>query len=249
MNQTYFAISVLISVATNLSGTDLREVIAHPEKFENQRITVVGIARVPGYFFLCADKKAATDRHPEKALLVRKNNSTQPEYREMDRQWVQITGVVSDTNRDGYEWIPWDFAGHGICMEDVRLLHDRPSPRIKDISVWAVFKNDTSIPLAIEHAAWPSVGEVFFVGPRETQETGVWKGKATASRLIGPSNLPLHEQKVGKPVAKGEITLRSLRRGWQYSRELSPERTLYFKIVGNRIEEVPSSEGRRWKVR
>jgi hypothetical protein len=106
MKQKYLLICFLIIVARDLFGASLRDLIAHPEKFENQRITVVGIARVPGYFYLCADEKAAADRHPEKALLVRKNNSTQPEYRELDRQWVEVTGVMSDKEGGGYELGP-----------------------------------------------------------------------------------------------------------------------------------------------
>ena len=163
--------------------------------------------------------------------------------------WVQVTGVVSDKKRDGYEHIPWDFDGHGICMEDVRELRDRPPPRIKDPSVWGIFKNATSAPLEIDCPAWESAGGVFFLGPHETQETSVWKGRAEAFRLKGPQNLSLDKRQRGEQVASGEITLRSLRSVWEYSRELSQERTLYFKIIGNRIEEVPASEGRRWKVR
>jgi hypothetical protein len=248
MKQTCLFVCVLIGCGNNLFGTDLGEVLKRPERFENEKITVVGIARVPGYFYLCPDEKTATDRHPENALLVRKTGKM-PEYREMDRQWVEVTGIMSDKEGGGFELGPTRMTNPGILLEHVRELHDRPTPRIKDPSVWAVFKNNTSVPLAIEHTAWSSVGELFFLGPHETQETGIWKGKATASRLDGPSNLPLHEQKIGKTVAKGEITLRSLRRGWQYSRELSPERTLYFRIVGDRIEEVSASEGRRWKIR
>src|SRR2546430_8308935 len=136
MKPRCFVMCILLAVASNLFGTELREVIAHPEKFQNRRITVVGIARVPGYFYLCSNEKAAAEKNPSKGLLVRKNNFTQPEYREMDRKWVQVTGVVSDKKRDGYELIPWAFEGHGICMEDIRILRDRPQPRIKDDTVW-----------------------------------------------------------------------------------------------------------------
>src|SRR5438552_1601925 len=248
MKRICFVICVLVGVATNLFGTDLRDVIAHPQKYENRRITIVGIARVPGYFYLCADKEAATNRHPENALLVRKTG-TQPEYREMDRQWVEVTGIMSDKEGGGYELGPTRTTNPGILLQRVRLLRDRPPPRIKDDSVWAVFKNSTSIPLAVEHVAVPKVGGLFFIGPHETEKTQVWKGHVTASLLNGPSNLPLHEQKIGKLVVRGEITLRGLRPGYEYSRELSQERTLYFRIDAHGIEAVPASEGRRWKVR
>ena len=105
------------------------------------------------------------------------------------------------------------------------------------------------MPLAVEHVAVPKVGGLFFIGPHETEKTQVWKGHVTASLLNGPSNLPLHEQKIGKLVVRGEITLRGLRPGYEYSRELSQERTLYFRIDAHGIEAVPASEGRHWKVR
>ena len=244
MKQTCFVICIFLAVASNLFGTELRDVIAHPEKFENHRITVVGVARVPGYFYLCSDEKVAADRHPETALQVR-TTIKQTEYRELDRQWVEVTGVYSFETSN--EW----GSGPGILLERVRVLHDRPSPRIKDSTVWAIFKNDTSLPLEIENVprVRPGVTGGFWLGSHEANEAQVSEGRADAFRLKGPSSLPLDKRKRGERIAIGEITFRSLRRGWQYSPELSPERTLYFRIVDNRIEEVAASEGRRWKVR
>jgi hypothetical protein len=253
MKQTRLLIWIVIAIASNSFGAELRDVLAHPEKFENHRITVIGIARVPGYFWLCADKKTATDREPNPltALLVR-TTGKQPEYRELDRQWVEVTGIVSDKERDGYGGGPivsgWRA---GICLEHVRELHDRPPPRIKDSTVWGVFKNNTSLSLALDLVprVRPGVESMFFLAPHETQAVEVDPGRADALKLEGPSNVRLDEQKQGKRVATGEITFHLLPRGWEYSRELSAERTLYFRVVGDRIEEVPASEGKRWKVR
>jgi hypothetical protein len=247
MNQNLL-ICFLITVASDLFGTDLRDVIAHPEKFENQRITVMGVARVPGYFYLCPDEKAATDRHPENALLVRKNNKTQPEYREMDRMWVQVTGVVTDKKRDGYEFVPRDFAGHGICMEGIRILRERAQPRIKDDTALGAFKNSTAQGLSVQIIPKSEGGALFYMKPGDVHEIEISEGRVVALHATGPKNVRLYEERgKEKPVASGKMTLQSLPRGWEYSPESSQARRLYFRIVDNRVEQVAASEGRSWK--
>jgi hypothetical protein len=246
MKRICFLVCVLISIASDLFGTDLRDVIAHPQKYENRRITVVGIARVPGYFYLCADKEAATDRHPEKALLVRKTG-TQPEYREMDRQWVEITGIMNDKEGGGYELGPTRTTNPGILLQRVRLLRDRPPPRIKDDTVCGIFKNSTPEPLSIEVIPKSEGGVIFFLRPGDVDETEIWKGRAVASQLKGPKNVPLHKREIGNPVASGEITFRGLASNFEYSDEPSEKRRLYFKIADHQIKRVDGSEGRAWK--
>ncbi|HST30989.1 MAG TPA: hypothetical protein VLK27_09155 [Chthoniobacterales bacterium] len=247
MKRTCSVIFVLASVATNLLATELRDVLAHPEKFQNRRITVVGIARVPGYFFICPDEKAAVKKNPSKALLVRKNNSTQPEYREMDRKWVQVTGVVSDEKRDGYELDTSSFEGHGICLEKIRVLRDRPQLRIKDDTVFGIFKNSMAEPLRVEVVPKSEGGVIFFLKPGDVDETEIYEGRAVASQLEGPRNVSPYKQKVGQPVAAGEITFRSLPSDYEYSDESSEKRRLYFKIIDHQIKRVDVSEGRTWK--
>ena len=160
-------------------------------------------------------------------------------------------GLMSDKEGGGYELGPWSFEGHGILLEHVRMLHDRPPPRIKDSTVWAIFKNNTSVAVAVEFVPRirPRVSELFFLAPHDTQAIQVEEGRATASRLKGSDNLRLDEQKIGEQIATGDIRLRSLPHDWEYSPELSKERTAYYQVVDHRIEPVAASEGRRWKVR
>jgi hypothetical protein len=244
MKQNCLLICFLITVASDLFGTELRDVIAHPEKFENQRITVVGVARVPGDFYLCADEKAAADRHPSTALIVRRNNSTQPEYRELDRQWVRVTGVMSSKEGGGYD------SGVGVLLEHVDLLRDRPPPRIPDSTVLGVFKNSTAEPLSIQLVpnSEQGIGTIFFLKPGDADETDVSEGRVVASQLKGSKNVPLHKREIGKPVASGEITFRSLPSNYEYSDEPSDKRRLYFKIADHEIKRVDVSEGRSWKL-
>ena len=111
-----------------------------------------------------------------------------------------------------------------------------------------VFKNATNKSLTIELIARAEGGEIFFLGPQEVNETDLWEGQAVASELKGPESVPLHKREVGKAVASGEITFRGLSKDYKYSPESSDKRRLYFRIFGNRIEQVPSSEAKGWKT-
>lgn len=223
---------------------DLPEVLANPNKYDGRHVELIGIARVPGYFYLFAELDAAAKTDLSKALLVRKNNFTQPEYRELDRQWVRVTGLISSKPSRG-----WD-PGTGILLERLELLHDRVSPRIADTTVMGVFKNSTAEPLAIQLVpkSEEGIGTLFFLKPDGVDETEISEGRAVGLELKGPKNLSLHKQKIGKSIATGEITFSGLPADYQYSPELSEERRLYFKIFGNRIEPVAASQGRDWKV-
>src|SRR6266498_389309 len=85
-------------------GSDLSKVIAEPGNYEGQRLELIGIARVPGYFYLFADLDAASKSDLSKAVAVRRN-FTEPEYRELDRQWVRVTGIMNSQPRDGWDSI------------------------------------------------------------------------------------------------------------------------------------------------
>ncbi len=244
MNPCHLLICLLLAAdADFVFGTELRGLLAHPEKYNERQVDLVGIARVPGYVYLFADITAAARTDLSKALLVRQNNFAEKEYRAADRQWVRVTGVMSSQSRRG-----WD-PGTGVLLKRVQLLRDRPPPRIKDATVLGVFQNATTEPLAIDLLPRSEPGGArFFLGPHEVDKTIIWEGQAVASRLDGPSNVHLDLRKVGKPVASCDITFRHLPPGYAWSPEWSERRTLYFRIFGNRIESIPGSEARDWKL-
>ena len=91
-----------------------------------------------------ANIEAVAKTDLSKALLIRQNNFAEKEYREADRQWVRVTGVMSSEPRRG-----WD-SGTGLLLKRVQLLRDGPPPRIKDATVLGVFQNATAEPLDIE---------------------------------------------------------------------------------------------------
>ncbi|MGE5212107.1 MAG: hypothetical protein ACM3NN_00305 [Nitrospirota bacterium] len=87
MNIRFQAWFVWLSIAlrtTGAFGTDLRDVLAHPEKYEGHEVDLIGIARVPGYFYLFADIDAAANTDLAKGVLIRQNNFAGQGYREAD---------------------------------------------------------------------------------------------------------------------------------------------------------------------
>ena len=244
MKKTFLVIFhwVVLGFGT-LFATDLADVMANPEKYEGRHVELIGIARVPGYFYLCADEKAAADRHPSTALLIRRTNFTQPEYRELDRQWVRVAGVMSSKECGGCD------PGTGVVLEHVELLRDRPVPRIPDRTVLGIFKNATTEPLAVQlvPSSEGEIGTIFFLKPSDVDETEISEGRAVASKLKGAKNISLDKREIGTHIASGKITFSGLSTDYQYSPESSDKRRLYFRILGNRIESVAASQAREWK--
>jgi hypothetical protein len=112
MKATSRLICLSIALGTSTAfGADLRAVVAHPGKYNERRVDLVGIARVPDSFFLFADIEAAAKTDLSKALRVRQNNFGGKHYREADRQWVRVAGVMSSEPRRG-----WD-PGTGVLLK------------------------------------------------------------------------------------------------------------------------------------
>jgi hypothetical protein len=236
-------LTIAVGESTAFS-TDLQDVLAHPESYNERQVEVIGIARVPGYFYLFADINSAANTDLSKALLIRKNNFAGNEYRDLDRQWVRVTGVLSSEPRVG-----WD-PGSGILLQRAELLRDRPPPRIKDPTVLGVFQNTTAVPLAIDLLPRSDGGRTtFFLRPYQADKTPIDnEGEAVVSELPGSDNVTLYKRRAGKRIASCEITFRHLPPDYQYSPEWSNKRTLYFRIFTNRIELVPAFEARDWKI-
>jgi hypothetical protein len=237
-------IYLLLAAGTeSVFGADLQDVLAHPEKYDECQVDLVGIARVPGYFYLFADIDAAAKTDLSKALLIRMNNFAGKGYRELDRQLVRITGLMSSKPRRG-----WD-PDTGVLLERAELLQDRPAPWIADATVLGVFQNATNEAVAINLFPRSDPGRAtFFLGPYDTDKTIIWEGQAVVSRLKGAQSIPLDKREAGESIARCEITFRELPADYPYSPEWSNKRTLYFRIFSNRMDLVSASEARDWKV-
>ena len=171
------------------------------------------------------------------------NNFAGKGYREFDRQLVRITGLKSSKPRRG--WDPHT----GVLLERAELLRDRPAPWIADATVLGVFQNATNEAVAINLFPQSDQGRAtFLLGPYDTDKTIIWEGQAVVSRLKGAQSIPLDKREAGESIARCEITFGELPADYSYSPEWSNKRTLYFRIFSNRIELVPASEARDWKV-
>ena len=213
MKPTYLLICLLMGANSDfVFSTELHDVLANPEKYNRRQVELVGIARVPGYFYLFGNVKAAAKTDLSKAILIRQNNFVGKEYREADRQWVRVTGVMSSDLHRG-----WD-SGTGVLLKRVQLLRDRPAPRITDWTVLGIFQNAAAEPVAVDLIPRADGGRTtFFLAPHEADKAIVDEGEAVVSRLAGPVNVRLDLQKIGKPIASRAIRFRNLPPGYQYS--------------------------------
>lgn len=232
----------ILSLGSSARATELRDVLAHPKRYEGQRLELIGIARTyQGWFHLYADPSAAAKSDLSKGLLVRQNNFAGLAFREFDRQWVRVTGVMSWVPRRGYD------PGMGILLEHVQMVLDRPPPHIKNPYVLGVFCNATNQPVTIRlQSGWHTQ---FWLGPHEADKIEIFEGGVVASQLIGPANQPLDQRRECRLVAKGALKFRHLLAlDYEYSPEWSDKRTFYYKIAGGDIKRVPAIEGKKWKI-
>ncbi len=73
MKQTWVLVLLPIALSGAAFATTLRDVVANPERYEGHHIQLDGIARVPGPFYLFADRSAAAKTDLSRALLIRTN--------------------------------------------------------------------------------------------------------------------------------------------------------------------------------
>src|ERR1700722_7437203 len=122
MNQCFSLMFGLTLLAGNFCAADLRDVIAHPQRFDGRQVDLIGVVRCTGYVYLFDDLQAAGKLDLSKAFLLRQNHvlsRTHKEYREFDRQWVRASGVISSKPH-----AEWD-GGFGLLLQHLELLRDR----------------------------------------------------------------------------------------------------------------------------
>jgi hypothetical protein len=237
MRTNYAVLGILVLVKTALAGTDLSDVIAHPKNYNGHRLELIGIARVPGEFFLFADPIAAAkiNKDVSKALYLRQQTPGEPDYSNLDRQWVRVSGILrADAHGRGES--PAE-----INVETVQKLEDRPPPQIKDPDVWGLFRNDTSLELRVE-----TQGESFWIGPGKCNEVVIQPGPIEVFTLKPKSGAAPWERDKDKQIAAGEIKFNKIKEGYDYSPAHSAERTIYYRIAEGRVEEVSRAEAQSW---
>ena len=223
-----------IGLGLRSSSPRLADVIAHPQVFEHQGLQLEGIARVPGDFYLFNDVESAAALDLSKCLLIRQSKKQGVVYRALDRQWVRVTGVMSATPKQG-----WD-SGAGLLLEKVSIIPNRSPPRIKDSTLFLIFRNQTEQRVEIEIIT-PSEDQRFEIKPHMIDETITLEEghdllvKAWRSRR-GPR----------RDVMICRIPFAQLPDDYEYSPAWSHKRKVYLEIRDDRIQLVPTAEAESW---
>ena len=98
-------LSVVAAVAAEVS---LDSVLAHPKKYDRQRVTVSGFARVDGESFVLYRDAASAKRLDTHALSVAQRRG-KPLHDYLNNHWVTATGIV-------------DAKAHGLWQFPCELL-------------------------------------------------------------------------------------------------------------------------------
>jgi hypothetical protein len=229
----------LLSLISQCVSGEIRDVINHTDKYLGRHVDLVGIARVAGGIYLFPDESSAAALDLSNALRIRYPILRLASYRDLDREWVDVSGIISSEYRRG--WYP----GIGLMLERVQVLRDRPHPRIKADWVRAFFRNDTGRDLTIQLRTRSVVTAAFVLRAHQTREMTVEPSQREV--FVLPDIGPFMETK-GKILMRCQIDWDQLPPDYAYLAESSDGRRLYFDINQTRIEQVRTSEGRKWKV-
>jgi hypothetical protein len=238
-----YAVCLLSTVlAYTAFGTDLGQVLADPRRFDKQEVDVVGVARVPGDFYLFQDPSAASEFDESKSAWVLQKTTGRGNF-QFDRQWVRVTGVV-DANAHGR-----GLSRCVIVLNHVEPVLNRLAPRIKDSNIYGLFHNATSKEIHVElFAQNKGAYTEFWIEPGGTNGGAeIHEGELVATALQGKPNVPVWERQSGEIIAKSKIKFPKFAPDYEYSAADSDERTLYYRITDGKIELVPGSEARTWK--
>jgi hypothetical protein len=87
-------VALMLSVATLAAAElSLDSVLAHPKKYDHQRVTVSGFARVDGESFVLYRDAASAKRLDIHALSVAQRRR-RPLHDQLNNHWVIATGIV-----------------------------------------------------------------------------------------------------------------------------------------------------------
>ena len=230
--------ALLILCSCAVKGT-VENVIKEPTQYRGSHLSLVGIARVPGPFYLFSDIAAARKRNASKAILV---IHSEPPWRtfDMDRKWVRVTGVVNPVPH-----VP----GQSPCVlaaEGVEVISKEPDPRIKDSIIYGTFLNTLSFDVQVELSSRP-VSTTFFIGAHTFEKyIEVTKGSLKVFTLNGPETIPSWKRTKGELIAHGDLTIPKLSPKYVYSAADSDERTAYYRISRGNVELISPSKAKEW---
>jgi|ERR1044072_2272960 hypothetical protein len=87
-------VALAVSVVTLAAAqVPLDSVLAHPQKYDRQRVTVSGFARVDGESFVLYRDAASAKRLDIRALSVAQSRG-KPLHDQLNNHWVTVTGTI-----------------------------------------------------------------------------------------------------------------------------------------------------------
>ena len=107
----------LFVVAATAAEMPLDSVLARPGKYDHQRVTVSGFARVDGESFVLYRDAAAAKRLDKHALSVAQRQG-KPLHDQLNNRWVTATGII-DANAHGL----WGFLCELLLEEAHAVRH------------------------------------------------------------------------------------------------------------------------------
>lgn len=215
---------------------DFKELLRDPRAYHNQRVSLLGVARVKGpSFFLFenpADAKSWDDSEeiargkaasPAPTIIVAPpRGSSMDENDRYDRSWVSVTGIV-----DAYSHGRWNYPCT-LLLEHVKGLSP---PLFKSPLILSVFRNDSveTVKIRLFNARHGFYAE-FDLGPGELDDLETQTGTAEVTSTSG------------KMLA--EYRMPELVRGSEYFDE--ENYAFYFKFKDGKINRVSPDAAKSW---
>ena len=208
------------------------EVLSNPARYNNQQVSVKGIAEVVGDDFeLWRDERALRETNLKHQIEVVQDLGLPPypgtnvsRYSPANLHWVKVTGTVNTAWHGRF-----GFDSFGLILEHVQIL---AGPRLKqflDSAIW--LKNDTPRRLKVDVQS--KYGE---------EMSGVGPGGLYYTEIPLRSNARLDLTLEGKLFARLQFVPLLAQRYYD-----PDKRSYYGRITEGKVTLVPPSEAKSWR--
>lgn len=226
------AVSTLALADAILAGNvRFDELVAHPERFNGRRISVVGVAEDGGdRIDVYRDIEARRGIDLAKAFMAyippefpNYPGTNMGHYVYANARWVRVTGVV-DTRIRGR----WGDERFGLRLQSLTLL---PKPRLMEfVCISAIILNTTASDIAIE-VRRDDGGTYFGMSADDTAADACISENGTVTAILRGKQI------TSRPLIASQAS--------QYYNARRKE--YYYRVTERSVVLVPPSEARHWK--
>lgn len=176
----YSVLLLAASLVASAALNNFEEVVRHPQKFDREQVSLVGLAHVAGdRFYLYRDVAAASRIDLSNAIFVRQKENG-PSYAGFNNQWVSVTGIIA---ADLHGPLGFGFPCE-LLVQDVHLAkRNQERQWVSDIGE---FRNETprTVHLRLFDRRHSTYAE-FDIGPGGTNGVGIRNGTVVVTTLSG----------------------------------------------------------------